>query len=115
MNTQLEKIIMLQDLDLMIHELSDSSTAIEEEKKMGFQLEEQMDTLKKARADLAEEIDRGLMAHYNKLLERYKRAVVPVKNNTCLACFLKQPTQYSTEQMNEIRTCDHCSRILYLL
>lgn len=104
---------MLQDLDLMISELSDSTTA-NQEKKLGFHLK-QLDALQKARADLAAAIDGKLMAHYNKLHERYKRAVVPVKNNVCLACFLKQPTQYSTEQMEEIRNCDHCSRILYLV
>ena len=113
MNPQLEFLIMLQDLDLMISELSDVKAA-SQEKKLGFNLE-QHDTLTKARADLALKVDGELRAHYHKLHERYKRAVVPVKNNTCLACFLKQPTQYSTEQMEEIRTCDHCSRILYLL
>jgi predicted nucleic acid-binding Zn-ribbon protein len=113
MNPQLEKIIMLQDLDLMISELGDSATA-SQEKELGFQTD-QLGTLQKARQDLAEEVDGELIAHYQKLHKRYKRAVVPVKNNICLACFLKQPTQYSTEMMDEIRTCDHCSRILYLL
>ncbi len=113
MNPQLEFLIMMQDLDLMLSELSDTKTA-NQEKKMGFTVE-QHDTLVKAREDLAAKVDKEVIAHYNKLHERYKRAIVPVKNNTCLACFLKQPTQFSTEQMEEIRTCDHCSRILYLL
>jgi predicted nucleic acid-binding Zn-ribbon protein len=112
-NPQLEFLIMMQDLDLMISELSDTKTA-NQEKKMGFTVE-QHDTLVKARDDLAAKVDKELIVHYNKLHERYKRVVVPVKNNICLACFLKQPTQYSTELMDEIRTCDHCSRILYLL
>jgi predicted nucleic acid-binding Zn-ribbon protein len=113
MNTQLEKILMLQDLDLMINDLGDNEGA-SEEKKLGFSLD-QLGALQKAREDLATEIDNELILHYNKLQGRYKRAVVPVKNNVCLACFLKQPTQYSTEQMEEIRTCENCSRILYLL
>jgi predicted nucleic acid-binding Zn-ribbon protein len=113
MNTQLEKILMLQDLDLMILDLGDEDRA-SAEKEMGFALD-QLGALQKAREDLATEIDHELIEHYDKLLGRYKRAVVPVKNNVCLACFLKQPTQYSTEQMEEIRTCENCSRILYLL
>ena len=113
MNIQLEKILMLQDLDLMIHDLGDEDRAKEEE-KLGFTLD-QLGALQKAREELAAEIDRELIGHYDKLTQRYKRAVVPVKNNVCLACFLKQPTQYSTEQMEEIRTCENCSRILYLL
>ena len=113
MNPKLEQLIMLQDLDLMISELSDPRTT-NEVRRMGFSLEPK-ETLEKARADQAARVDAELIAHYAKLQERYKRAIVPVKNNTCLACFLKQPTQFSTEQMDEIRTCDHCSRILYLL
>ena len=113
MNSQLEKILMLQDLDLMIHDLGDSDRA-SAEKKLGFALD-QLGTLQKAREDLATEIDGKLIGHYDQLTGRYKRAVVPVKNNVCLACFLKQPTQYSVEQMEQVRTCENCSRILYLL
>lgn len=113
MNTQLEKILMLQDLDLMIHDMGDNDVA-SKEKKLGFAMD-QLGALQKAREDLATEIDDELIQHYDKLVGRYKRAVVPVKNNVCLACFLKQPTQYSVEQMEEIRTCESCSRILYLL
>ena len=113
MNSQLELLIMMQDLDLMITELSNGQTA-DQEKKLGFNLK-QHDTLQKAREDLAAKVDHELLTHYEKLHDRYKRAIVPVKNNTCLACFLKQPTLFSTDKMDEIRTCDHCSRILYLL
>ena len=113
MNKQLEKILMLQDLDLMINDMGDNDIA-SKEKKLGFAMD-QLGALQKAREDLATDIDAELMQSYNKLTGRYKRAVVPVKNNVCLACFLKQPTQYSTEQMEEVRTCQSCSRILYLL
>jgi predicted nucleic acid-binding Zn-ribbon protein len=110
-NPQLELLIMLQDLDLMIHDLDQGAAS--REAALGFSLE-QHDTLVRAREDLAARLERPLMAHYRKLHDRFKRAVVPVKNNVCLACFLKQPTQYSTEQ-DEIRTCENCSRILYVL
>lgn len=112
MNPQLEVLIMLQDLDLLIHEMDQG--AANREKEMGFSLE-QHDQLVKAREGLAKKVDARLRSHYDKLHERYRRAIVPVKNNVCLACFLKQPTQYSTEQMEEIRTCENCSRILYLV
>ena len=102
MHPQLEQLIMLQDLDLMISELKDTQNA-SQEKALGFEME-QRDTLEKARCDLADRVDSKLLAQYNKLHGRKKRAVVPVRNNTCLACFLKQPTQYSTEQMEKVRT-----------
>ena len=113
MNPDLETLMMLQDLDLMIRDLQHGPDATRE-KELGFNMEQQ-DALETARRDLATKVGPELIDQYDKLHERYRRAIVPVKNNVCLACFLKQPTQYSTEMMDEIRTCDHCSRILYLL
>jgi predicted nucleic acid-binding Zn-ribbon protein len=112
MNPDLERLIMLQDLDLMIRDMEGGAGP--KEKEMGFSLEQQ-DALETARHDLAGKLNPEHLKLYEKLQERYKRVVVPVRNNTCLACFLKQPTQYSTETEDEIRTCDHCSRILYLV
>ena len=53
-----------------------------------------------------------------KLKKRYKRAIVPVKeDNTCLGCFIKLPTSLSsigrTDQ--EVIYCEGCGRILYWL
>jgi predicted nucleic acid-binding Zn-ribbon protein len=111
-NPQLETLIMLQDLDLMIKEMSDQKTA-SQMSRIGFEVEA-VDNLREARQELARKIEPDLLAVYTRLMERYPRAIVPVRNNVCLACFLKQPTKYSTTD-DKIRWCNHCNRFLYFI
>jgi len=112
MNPQLETLIMLQDLDLMIQEVSDQKTA-SQMTRIGFELNA-VESLTAAREELARKINPELLAVYARLMERYQRAIVPVRNNVCLACFLKQPTKYSPTDA-KIRWCNHCNRFLYYI
>jgi predicted nucleic acid-binding Zn-ribbon protein len=50
------------------------------------------DELQKAREELANQISRPLLSRYERLRAKLKRAIVPVKNDICLGCFLRQPT-----------------------
>ena len=113
MMPSLEQIIILQDLDLMIREMSDQKTA-DELRKIGFALDES-GRLQQARAEIASKVDRSLLSAYERLMRRYPRAVVPVRNGICLACFIKQPTQYSAADLESIRFCEQCKRILYAI
>jgi predicted nucleic acid-binding Zn-ribbon protein len=112
MNPQLESLIMLQDLDLMIREMSDSKTA-SQLSRIGFEVEA-IENLQNARKDLAKKVDPDLLSTYERLMQRYQRAIVPVRSNTCLACFLKQPTKFSRTD-ESIRACYHCKRFLYFI
>ncbi len=112
MNPQLEILIMLQDVDLMIREVSDLKTA-RQMSRIGFEIDE-MDNLRDAREELARKVEPDLLTTYQRLMEKYQRAIVPVRNNVCLACFLKQPTKYSVTD-EAIRWCSHCKRILYFI
>ncbi|HET9481796.1 MAG TPA: hypothetical protein VFP98_08580 [Candidatus Polarisedimenticolia bacterium] len=112
MNAQLESLIMLQDVDLMIKELGDHQTATHMT-RIGFELEA-VDNLGKARAELARKVDSQLLTIYERLMQRYPRAIVPVRNNVCLACFVKLPTKYSSGD-DKIHTCNHCNRFLYFI
>ncbi|HZI95139.1 MAG TPA: hypothetical protein VFE84_12905 [Patescibacteria group bacterium] len=112
MNAQLESMIMLQDLDLMIKEVSDQKTAIQMS-RIGFEVNA-VDNLHEARQELANKIDPGLLSTYSRLMEKHQRAIVPVRNNVCLGCFLKQPTKYSATD-EKIRSCNHCNRFLYFI
>jgi len=38
-----------------------------------------------------------------------------VKNGICLACFIKQPTQLTTADLDKVRFCEQCKRILYAI
>jgi len=107
---QINLLVALQDLDMMIEEIS-------EMKRLGFNTERE-DELLKARHDLSAKIKKPLLFSYEKLKKRYKRAIVPVKeDNTCLGCFIKLPTSLSSigRTDSEVIYCEGCGRILYWL
>ena len=106
----LELLVSLQDLDMMISEIS-------EVKRLGFEAEGE-DNLLKAREELIARISKPLLYSYEQLKKRYKRAIVPVKeDNTCLGCFIKLPTAISAKGRadSEVMRCEACGRILYWL
>lgn len=112
MNPQLETLIMLQDLDLMIKEMSDKATATQMS-EIGFDVDA-VDNLVSAREELEKKVASEYLAIYRRLMDRGLRAVVPVRDNTCLACFMKQPTKYPGSD-TEVRRCNHCNRFLYYI
>ena len=104
---QLEMLVALQDIDLMIEEA-------DEVEKLGFNITG-CSELKAAREDLASRISKPLLARYERLRAKLKRAIVPVKNDICLGCFLRQPTSIGVKgrEDDQIFTCENCGRILY--
>ena len=112
MNSQLETLIMLQDLDLMLKEMSDQKTA-SQMSRLGFEVNP-VESLKEARAELARKINPDHLMTYERLMNRYGRAIVPVRNSVCLACFLKQPTKYNAADPI-LRLCSQCNRFLYFI
>ena len=107
---ELEMLVTLQDLDMMIAEIS-------EVKRLGFEAEGE-DNLHNARKELIARISKQLLYGYEKLRKYYKRAIVPVKeDNTCLGCFIKLPTSISAKGRadTEVIYCEGCGRILYWL
>lgn len=106
----MDLLVALQDLDMMIAEIS-------EVKRLGFKAEGE-DNLLKAREELISRISKPLLYSYEKLKQRYKRAIVPVKeDNTCLGCFIRLPTSISAKGRadSEVIYCEACGRILYWL
>ncbi|MFQ5792426.1 MAG: zinc ribbon domain-containing protein [Acidobacteriota bacterium] len=108
-NEQIKLLVRLQDLDLMIEEIN-------EVQQLGFDVEGKAQ-LEKARAELAARLSKPLLYTYERLRARYKRAIVPVKHDTCLGCFMRVPTAVTTRGRSEeeIITCEGCGRILYWL
>lgn len=106
-NKDLELLVSLQDIDLMIEE----AAAVE---KLGFAITG-CDELKKAREELASRINKPLLFRYERLRAKLKRAIVPVKNDICLGCFLRQPTSIGAKGREEMQifTCENCGRMLY--
>ncbi len=109
--TQIEFLVALQDLDIMLKE-------IEEVKALGFEVDnEGKVTLTRAREELAARIKKQLVNNYERLRSRYKRAIVPVKDDTCLGCFMRVPTSVTSHGRTdqEVLTCENCGRYLYWL
>ncbi|MBN1559290.1 hypothetical protein JW998_03525 [candidate division KSB1 bacterium] len=108
-NSELEQLISLQDLDLMIEES-------EEVEKLGFSITG-VSQLKIAREELAAKISKPLLYRYERLRKKLKRAIVPVKNDICLGCFLHQPTSIGAQGREgvDLFTCENCGRMLYWL
>jgi len=106
----LELLVALQDLDMMIDEIA-------EVRRLGFDAKGE-DNILKAREELMSKISKPLLYSYNNLKKRYKRAIVPVKDdNTCLGCFVRLPTAISAKGRadSEVIYCESCGRILYWL
>jgi len=104
---QLELLVSLQDLDMMIRE-------VEEVKEIGFEVPGK-EKLQEARDELTAKITKPLLFNYEKLKKRYKRAIVPVKDDVCLGCFMKVPTQLITRGRSDqqVINCEGCGRVLY--
>lgn len=104
---RLRRLVALQDIDGMIQE----TTA---EQQLGFATEG-LHRLQEMRAEVAKDIFPPFLRTYEQLRKRYKRAVVPVKNEICLGCFVKLPTSLSTKGKENISIfrCENCGRILY--
>ena len=103
----LELLVVLQDLDVMI-------TDIDEVKQIGFRVGGK-EKLKEARSQLAEKLSKPLLYNYENLRKRYKRAIIPVKDDICLVCFMRIPTSLITRGRSDqdVINCEGCGRVLY--
>jgi predicted nucleic acid-binding Zn-ribbon protein len=108
----MELLIILQDLDMMLAEISDAAVSTKV-KKMGLKLDGH-DKLRESRTEVASRVDRALLAHYDKLHTKFPRAVVPVKDGICLGCFVRQPATRKPKELDlAVATCQRCQRILF--
>ena len=113
MKEEFRLMIALQDLDIMIREVKDTSTS-KELINLGFQLNG-LEELQKAREKLASKIPQPLLNRYDKLAAHYRVAILPVTGNKCLGCFVKLPTSFfSAAYSHELITCENCGRLLYI-
>ncbi|NIR49377.1 hypothetical protein GWO43_12900 [candidate division KSB1 bacterium] len=107
LNKQLDLLVALQDLDIMIKD-------IEDVKALGFDVDGRQ-KLQGARDEIVKKLNKPLLSRYNLLKKRYKRPIVPVKDDVCLGCFMRIPTSLFTRGRSdkEVLTCEGCGRILY--
>lgn len=112
MNSKLQALVALQDLDLMIREAKDPERANQEE-ELGFALDG-MNKLERTREKLAKQIDERLLQTYERMSRRFTRVVVPVEGRVCLGCFMGLPTANRRNiEPGSVENCENCGRILY--
>lgn len=106
---QLRCLVALQDIDNMILEK-------EKDKELGFKAMGAR-KLQSLRDEVAQQITPAMLRTYERLHQKYRRGVVPVKNDICLGCFVKLPTSLTTRGKENvvIFRCENCGRILYWL
>jgi len=105
LNKELEKAN--EELEKVSSEVSAKMASIEEEKAKLFATREQ-----KTMA-----IDQKILSFYEKIrLWAKNTAVVPVRKQACYGCYMKLNDSAYAEviKSEEICTCHHCGRILYL-
>jgi len=89
-------------------------TDIADVKQIGFKVGGK-EKLKEARSQLAEKLSKPLLYNYENLRKRYKRAIIPVKDDICLGCFMRIPTSLITRGRSDqdVINCEGCGRVLY--
>ncbi|MRI59386.1 MAG: hypothetical protein C6H99_07765 [Epsilonproteobacteria bacterium] len=89
----------------------------EEVQKELEEIEKEREEVFKKKSELVAKIPQQILAFYEKI-RRWagNTAVVPVKKQACMGCFMKinDKTYASVIKGEEITTCPHCGRILYL-
>ena len=66
-------------------------------------------------AELRGKVPAPVLAHYDRLIARGKKGIVPVQNQVCAGCHMRLPigTITTLMQARDIQLCD-CGRYLYL-
>ena len=113
MHTILQKLVMLQDLDYMINEITNKDGK-KIQKKMGLTIEGE-EKLHEAKEALEQSIPPAVLSKFQKLMKRFGRAVAPVVDNSCMACNVMVPKRLTVKTVGnrELRTCERCGRFLY--
>ena len=117
MHTQLEMLLEIQDLKTQRRELEEQSGQSMEREVFNVPSEEAIAQLDEKIGEMLGGLDARVRSRYERLASRNTRPVVPVIKGTCYGCFVSVPTALSSDadRNEELRFCDHCGRILYLI
>lgn len=58
----------------------------------------------------------SILAHHDRMMQRGKTSIAPVKNGVCSACHLSLPGGHLArlQSSQDLEVCDHCGTFLYL-
>lgn len=66
--------------------------------------------------ELRMKIPAHILAHYDGMMNRGKKAIAPVRNQNCSGCHMRVPlaTIMTLRHARDVQLCDNCGRYLYL-
>jgi predicted nucleic acid-binding Zn-ribbon protein len=114
--SQAERLIVLQDLLELRREMADAEEA-SKLAAMGFTLGDPDAVL--ADIDAAVESVRTgitpvLLRRFERIAAKYRRPVAPVRNGTCYGCFTRIPTgKIDPVAPDGVVACPNCGRLVY--
>ena len=104
-------LLQLQDLDLLLNEVTASSTR-SRHAKLGLAAGEP-EALERQRARLFGQVERRWQRLYERAQLRYGRGVVQVRDRICQGCRVTLPTSAAPGPGEFLTLCESCGRILY--
>jgi hypothetical protein len=110
MKHQVKSLVIVQELDSLLAELG-AADPHGREKASGFSPGE-AERLRAERARIVAGLSPELLRRYEKLRQRYPRAVVGTERGVCLGCFMLRPTAMAS-RAGGLETCERCGRILF--
>jgi predicted nucleic acid-binding Zn-ribbon protein len=120
LNDRLDRLQLLQDLDIHLREAKDPKFKQTEE-EMGFVIsEEGIDKLQGIRDRQAAEMQANEtmkkdLRIYERIRQRYERVLERLADKICLGCWATQPMAVLglSVKRGEIPRCENCGRILH--
>jgi predicted nucleic acid-binding Zn-ribbon protein len=111
MTTQVQKLLLLQEIDALLHHLAEGGRETEE--RLGFPLGSLTGTRTK-RTKIAHSVDPEVLERYEQVRKKHLRAVAAQRRGVCLGCFTVRPTR-SAQRRHGLEICERCGRILFRL
>lgn len=125
-NNEIERhqVIVASKEEEIVVAQAELETATEEYEKIANEVAEKLNSIEDDKAKLFGEREEKTMAIDMKILSFYEKiriwahntAVVPVRKQACYGCYMKlnENTYATVIKSEEIITCPHCGRIIYL-
>jgi predicted nucleic acid-binding Zn-ribbon protein len=110
MKQQLNDLVLVQELDSRLADVGATGTR-DQEAASGLRPSEAR-RLRTERAKVAAGVSAELLQRYERLRQRYPRAVVATQRGVCLGCFTVRPTAMASRAVG-LEICERCGRILF--
>ncbi len=102
-------MMRVHDLDALLREVDDAAAW----GRLGFAVENVLQ-IERERERLLTGIDRRWTLLYERALRRYGRGLTPVRERTCLGCFVQLPHSAAPSSGEcQLHLCESCGRLLY--